>query len=451
MSSRLTSRLVRDESGIAMILVVVVIGLLTVLSVALLSAVSDEQTRSSASVRSQEAFQAAEAGLDDYLAKLIDDRGYFLHQVHAAESTRRPPSGSDVAAGNVWPYSREWTYPNGKDAWVQLANGYEYNLQITAPAPGQTATTIIATGRKIGSTTEVRAVEVQVRPSSLADFYRFSDEDVAWGTGANTYGKIYSNGQVDHDGTAYGDIYAWGGITGSVSMQNGAKKYSTSTSPSITTKISSPIDFSRFLISFSDISRAAQVGGVYLDDPTKAAWRLVFANNGTFTARACTQSGGQPVEKSTPTCGSTTTYTVPANGAVYTAQTAIVEGEVKGRVTVGSNDDIVIADDIAPITPGQDVLGLVAYNDLWIADWGPSVLTWKAAVLVQSNTWHTTSGSPGKTTMNFTGSSATKIGGGFNFTTRNYEYEEALQYLAPPWYPVLDDFLTVGLFREIPA
>jgi hypothetical protein len=447
-------RLLTDEQGIAMMLVVVATAVLGTLAVTLLQFVNDEQTRSAASVKSQEAFQAAEAGLDDYLAKLVDDRAYYLHQVHPAESTRRPASGSDVPAGSAWPasYSNSWTYPTPKNAWLALPNGYQYNLQITPPAIGQTATTILATGRKVGQTTGGRTVQVLVRPSSLADFYRFSDDDVAWGPGANTYGKIYSNGQVDHDGTAYEDIYAWGGITGSVSMQNGSKKYSTTTSPSIITKIKNPIDFSKFLVSFSDLARASQAGGYYYNDASKAAWRFVFSSGGTFTVRSCTQSGGNDVSKVAPVCGAASApQPVPANGAIYTGQTAIVEGAVDGRVTIGSDDDIVIANNIAPVTPGTDVLGLVAYNDLWIADYGPSVLTWSAAVLVQNNTWHTTGGAPNKTTMNFTGSSATKTGGGFNFNTRNYDYETALQYLSPPWFPVLDDFLVISLFREIPS
>lgn len=446
-----------DESGIAMILVVVTTVLLSVLAVALLDLVSNEQTQSHNAVQSQESFQAAEAGLDDYLAKLVDDRLYYLHQVHPAESTRRqnPPGGSDIAGGNAWPatYASKWTYPTPKDNWKTLSNGFEYNLEITPPSAGQTTTTIVATGRKVGSTTDMRSVEVQVRPSSLADFYRFSDADVPYGEGAVLGGKVYANGKVTNGDSgaviAKADIYAWGGITGNFSMQNGSKKYTTSTTPSITTKFKTKIDFSRFLVSFTDISRAAQVGGVYLNDTSKNAWKLVFSSNGTFTAQACTS--GSNVAKVVPTCGSATTYDVPTNGAIYTGQTAIVSGEVKGRVTVGSNDDIVIGDNIGPVTPGTDVLGLVAYNDLWIADYSQDPLTWQASLLVQTNTWHTTSGAPNKTTMNFTGSAATAKGGGFNFDTRNYGYDDTLQYLQPPWFPVLDDFLIIGLFREVPT
>jgi hypothetical protein len=448
-------RLAREEKGIAMALVVVTTMVLTTLAVTLLAYVIDEQDRSVAAVKSQEAFQAAEAGLDDYLAKLVDDRAYYLHEVHPAESTRRPPSGADVAGGNDWPYANVWTYPTQKNAWKALPNGFEYNLQIIPPAAGQTTTTILATGRKTGQTTGARSLQVQVRPSSLADFYRFSDENVPYGTGAILYGKVYANGQVTGPGSgsaiAYGDIYAWGGISGNFSMQNGAQKYTTTTNPSITTKIKTPIDFSRFLVSFNDLSRAAQVSNRYFDDPSKLAWRFVFANDGTFTVRSCTAGSNPDVAKAVPNCGSATTYSVPTNGAIYTGQTAIVEGQVKGRVTLGSNDDIVIANDIAPVSPGTDVLGLVAYNDLWIADYGPSTLTWVASLLVQTNTWHTTSGSPGKDTMNFTGSAATKKGGSFNFDTRNYNYDQTLQYLSPPWFPVLDDFLTISLFREVPA
>jgi len=308
--------------------------------------------------------------------------------------------------------------------------------------------------RKTGTTSGYRSVQVQVRPSSLADFYRFSDDDVPYGAGATLNGKVYANGQVTNGDSgavvANADIYAWGGVTGNFSMQNGSKKYSTSTTPSITTKFATKIDFSRFLVSFTDLSRAAQAGGVYLNDVTKNAWKLVFTNNGKFTAQACT-SGSDVAKVSPTTCTAAVQYDVPTNGAIYTGQTAIVSGQVKGRVTVGSNDDIVIGNNIAPYVAGTDVLGLVAYNDVWIADYSQDPLTWSAALLAQTNTWHTTSGAPNKNLMTFTGSAATAKGGGFNFDTRNYDYDDTLQFLQPPWFPVLDDFLVISLFREVPS
>ena len=36
-------------------------------------------------------------------------------------------------------------------------------------------------------------------------------------------------------------------------------------------------------------------------------------------------------------------------------------------------------------------------------------------------------------------------------TARDYEYDETLLYLQPPWFPTIGDSLTMLLFRELPA
>lgn len=89
-------RIGHRDDGVAMVTVVILVAFLSMVSVALIDLVSSESTRSGSAVRSNAAFQAAEAGLHDYLAKLVDDKTYYLHHVQPAESTRRPTSGADV-------------------------------------------------------------------------------------------------------------------------------------------------------------------------------------------------------------------------------------------------------------------------------------------------------------------------------------------------------------------
>ncbi len=470
--------LVREEDGIALVLVVLLVALLAGLSATLIDQVTSESGRSAKAVSSQASFEAAEAGIDDYLSKLIDDHLYYTHYVHPAEATRRDiPSGTNVVvsgsctasskpAAQTWIYPAlqmpsgvsEWSYPNGKDRWCQLSNGYEYDLQITPPSAGSTSTGIISTARPIGSTNinDRRVVQALVRPSSLTDFYRVVDGNVSWGSGASTYGKIYANGNVTHDGDAYANIYATGTITGSTTLFNGATEYTPSTSPTIQSQIKSyPINFSSFLTSLSDISRAAQLNGAgsYLNSAGITGWKLVFSSAGTYTVQSCTSAS---IATTAPTCGSATTYTVPSNGAIYSQQDVIVSGSVKGRVTVASNGNIVVGGNIAPVTPGTDVLGLDAYANVIIAGYVPQpTFTWSAAVLAQTGTWESDPSSPSHSggVMNFTGMAATADGGSFAgmFPTRNYMYDSTLLYLSPPWFPVLDSLYETTLFRELPA
>jgi hypothetical protein len=442
-----------NERGIVMPLVVFVLAMLTLMSVLLIDTVTSEVSRSGSAVRSNAAFQAAEAGVEDYIAKMVDDRLYYVHQVHPGEATRLDAGGGTAAPGAAWPHSLVWTYPNGFDNWRQLSNGYEYSLHITPPEAGSLTVKIVATGRKVGSTTDQRRVEVLIRPSSIADFQRIVNGDVNWGAGATTVGKLYANGDIDHEGIAQGHIYAEDQITGGVTMQNGAQKYDSDSSPDIRSQIKNPVNFAALLASLVDVQRASQVAGINLDNPANAAWRLTFQSGGTVNVQACSLSGGSAPEDVAPTCAAGTSYAVPINGAIYTGQTAIVSGQVNGRVTVASNDDIIVADTISYVQPGDDVLGLAAKNDVIGPRWAPNNLTWTAGVLAQSGTWRG-AGPNGlhSGTMTHIGSSTTNLGGSWTaWDTRNYSYDSNLLFLPPPWFPTIEDAYTTVLFRELPT
>jgi hypothetical protein len=212
-----------------------------------------------------------------------------------------------------------------------------------------------------------------------------------------------------------------------------------------------PISFSGFLASLVSIQNAAQNGGVYLNNTSVAAWQLIFNTNGTFTAQACQPASGQTdVAAATPVCGAATTYNVPSNGAIYSPQTVIVSGVVNGRVTVASNNNLDIGGNISYVTPGQDVLGMIAENNIVVCYWAPSNLTWTGASLAETGDWQSYNSDGSHGTMTYTGSVAT-YGGGFMtmFTTRVYNYDPNLLFLAPPWFPAVDDSYTTVLFHEV--
>ena len=475
--------LMAQEQGIAMVLVVLIGAMVTLLSFILIDQVRGESDRSVHQVYGGTSFQAAEAGVDDYVSKLVDDRLYYLHYVHPGEATRQ--SGATiVGAGGVWTAGQAWTYPNGKDAWRRLPNTsgfpcaasdplcYEYNLRVYPPDATSQFIRIVAAGRKVNAAKDLRVIETYIRPSSLADYYRVVNGDVSWGNGATTNGKIYANGNICHDGVATGDIFAEVQINppscnpDSVTLQNGAIRYDVDTNPTIRAKIPTPIDFTSFLASFSDIERASQLGGIYLDNTGVAAWRLTFNPGGTVTVHRCTPSGANHLADVSPVCNSPVTYPVPPNGAIYAVQNVSVLGQVKGRVTVASNDNIIVAGNISFVTSGQDVLGLVAKNYVWIAKYVPDPLVWSAGVISQSQTWgfgrdtnDTPPGArapwsgPAKSLMTFRGMAATEDGGSFSqmFNVRDYGYDPTFQWLPPPWFPVVEDAYTVLFFRELPS
>jgi hypothetical protein len=451
--------------------------LLSVLAVALMDVMNGEASRSRTAVKRDSAYQAAEAGVDDYISKLIDDRLYYFHFVHPGEATRQAgASGRLVGATQTWLQTdgNSWTYPQGKNAWYgspKLGNGYEYNLEVVPPSAAQPLIRILSTARPVGDTDvrDWRELEVLLRPSSVSDFQMFADADISYGAGATTYGKIYAGidgsgvaHSVNHAGISYGDIYAEKNITGATTMMNGARKYDSTTIRSI---IKTPVNFNSFLASLVDIRSAGGAGGIVLDTPTVDTWWLTFQSNGQVFVQSCTKVSGKPIGDARPTCGASTPMSIPANGAIYTGQPVIVSGVVNGRVTVGSASDVYVGGNITYAQDGDDVLGLVASHSVIVAQWVPSTLTWRAATIAQSGTWRSYGYDPQTaqneadyvgnfrlTSATFTGSTATYGGGSMSlFNTRVYQYDQSLVFLPPPWFPTIQDAYTIVISREVSA
>lgn len=467
----------RDEDGIAMVLVLGIMVLLGVLAVTLIDVMTGEASRSRAAVKRDAAFHAAEAGVDDYIAKLIDDRLYYVHFVHPAEATRLSMTSSRrVSAAQPWAQSdgSAWTYPNGKDVWFgsqQLGNGYEYNLEVFPPSQALPLIRIVSTARAVGDpdVRNWREIETLVRPSSVSDFQMVADADISYGSTATTYGKIYAGidgsnvaHSINHDGTAYGSLYAEGSLSGATRLMNGAQRYDRT---SIRTVIRNPINFNNFLASLVDIRNAAGAGGVTRDTPGVDVWWLTFDPSGTVTIQPCTRTSSRGIGDLQPTCSAGTAVPIPVNGAIYAGQPVIVSGTVNGRVTIGSASDIYVGGSLAYAQEGDDVLGLVASRSVIIPQWAPSTLDWRAATIAQSGAfrsygWDTQTrqrepnyvGDGRKALMTFTGSTATYGGGSMGlFATRVYRYDTSLLYLPPPWFPTLQDAYTIVLSREVTA
>ena len=182
----------------------------------------------------------------------------------------------------------------------------------------------------------------------------------------------------------------------------------------------------------------------------------------------CTQVGGAAVELTQPSCVSYTppgggcsagSCPVPSNGAIYVEQDTIIGGtgacacsQVKGRVTVASANNVDIGANVNPVTSGTDVIGLIASNDMIVAHWCPTNLTWSAGTIAQNGMWRSYNNDGSKGTMTFTGSTVTSDGGYMSmFDFRFYNYDPTLQYLQPPWFPAVGDPYQILLFRELPG
>ena len=71
-------------------------------------------------------------------------------------------------------------------------------------------------------------------------------------------------------------------------------------------------------------------------------------------------------------------------------------------------------------------------------------------MIAQNGARHSWNSCGCKGTATHTGSSASNQHPYMDmFQVRNYDYDTTLQYLPPPWFPVLDEAYTVALFREV--
>ncbi len=166
---------------------------------------------------------------------------------------------------------------------------------------------------------------------------------------------------------------------------------------------------------------------------------------------------GYPVANESTTVGVTTDYTC-------TRGTTFVQGTLNGQVTVAAQDDIVITGDLTYTngTNGNDVLGLVAGNNVWVyhpvrADGTnllpaasniyniqAAVLALRHSFIVQNwNLGARLSTGTAATRLNITGSLAQKFrgpvgtGNGVTASTgylKNYVYDSRLLNVQPPYF-----------------
>jgi Tfp pilus assembly protein PilX len=450
--SALRRQLVREESGFALMIAVVLMMLLATIAVAVLDQAMAESTHSRTAQTQDGSYQAAEAGLNAYMAKLLEDAIFYDHYLIGGEASRTVSgvayngSGTTDVSFMTAPVGVPWTYAS-KNVWTDptvylKGSGYQYDIEVCQPVVSGSPACggifgggtnpylrIVSTGRPVNNTDKRtwRAIELDVKPFSLTDFQMFSKASVSYGSTATTYGPVYSQGDVNHSGKALADVMAEGNVSGpSLGITPPARVYDVNTSPNIrhAPGLSTEPAFNNFLGSEQKAKPAAQASGTYLNDTTKDAFKLVFASNGTVQISSCKKAVvnnvAQDIGAVAPVCTLISAPTVPPYGAIYSEQSLIVEGTLLGRVTIVSAKDIVVSNNIT-YASSDSVLGMIASNDVVVAQYTPDTLTWHGAVIAQNGQRHSYSNDGSHSTQNFYGSTTTNGSPSMDmFRTRNY-------------------------------
>lgn len=450
----------------------------------------------------------------DYMAAGEARRTYGGSQYPATAGAN---SAGNVSLSPSWPATASWTYPStitGDPGWRTVgSSAYQYLLEIF-PNPDQPNNVrIIAVGRPTPTgaapstdTADYRAVEAEVNSLSISDFQMLSATSFSYASTSTTNGWVYATvndagtpASLTHAGTATADLFTENtSIGGNPTLVSPAREYTTTSTPSIRTVIGEPITFADLRSSNQIAPVSGGEGAIQLDaaatgitlDPTTNvpnAWWLKFLNQPTnnlqvyscmkaYTTNRWGQTTYYPVAYMQPTCTLYNTYTLN-NGPeeIYTTEDVIVSGVVDGQVTIytagggqatsgdGSyaEGDVIIGDNISYATPGSDVIGMVADQNLIIACWQPeNNLSWTGATISLNGRWEADSDSTlrpyqcttPRNNLTFTGSTAVYGGSSMTGTfrgVRTYNYDPTLRYLPPPDYPSIPSAFKIMYQRQI--
>jgi hypothetical protein len=434
--------------------------------------------------RADIAIQAADAGVNRYISRLVEDPRYYDRWVDQAEDPRVDPAGVVHPPGSPWIPGTPWTYVGPPQTQIPLQDARfgsaTYSLRISPPTVGSDIVTVQAQARvdAAGPRPQVRTVQAQIAPVSIADFQMISNKEIKYGSAATTTGKLYSAVSVNHLGVATAPVFAQQKVCsepttvecrshyyGSDVFRAGA--YDSASTPSFSDKFPTPIDFSQFTRSVNDLRDAAQHGGVYRNNPSVTAWLVQFRSDGTMRIHRATSL---KIDQALSSLSCPEIVPVPENGAVFFEQPVIVsdgsslvdacggrgprDSVVDGRVTIATPGNLYIGGNIAYETSGDDVLGLIATQSIIFTQYTPRDTTVRAATLAQNGQWITslTSYDGKHESLTYIGSQTTNQGGYASmFRTRTYGYDEVLQFLRPPFYPIIEGSWENRYWREVRA
>ena len=250
------------------------------------------------------AYQAAEAGVDDYISKLIDDRLYYVHFVHAAEATRRAAtSGRIVTATQTWQHDRRQRLDlsERQGSLVRFGEDGQW-LRVQPPDPvavrGPAARSHdrCRPARPVNDGHPRLARAPGARPPSSCPTSRCSRRQHqlrirrARPTGRSTRASTAAASSTTS--TTTGSRTAT-----STPRATYRRRDADRTARRGTTRRGhphghrNPINFASFLASLVDIQAVGSRRASTSTTRPPPGWWLTFSNNGTFTAQTCTKSG----------------------------------------------------------------------------------------------------------------------------------------------------------------
>ncbi len=401
----------KDDSGVAMPVVLVVTVMLFVFAIMILTVVSQSTFQSVRRTGHAKAMHMADAGLNAYLYELRRNPSYYL------------------SSPQLGPISLE------DGSWVVTST----------PPVGSTPLMLRATGR-IPSMNETSVVVAAVRFPTYADYMFLTDAYIPIGSAATIKGKVRSNDYIRNDGKITGVAEAVNSITGSGTF-GGGKRCPVP-----------KVDFAQVTADLTDIRTAATAAGTYLAGSGAKGYRAVVSGNTVTVSKISVLNSTTGVM----TLNTIGMYTIPHSGVMFFNDDVYVSGTYTEKLTIASSSSIYIVDNYEPANLNSTATsGLIGAQNVVVPTTFtsvPTIMRVTASLLAQNGQVYGTciSGVANnrKSKITILGSIGCKDfpyfeSGGVGWASRLYDYDERLDIDPPPMFPqIRDGSLKISTWNE---
>lgn len=453
----------KNEDGITMPLVLVFSGIFVIMLSGLTGFILLQKKVSSRRESNVQALFIAEAGLNYYRWHLAHDSSDYQD-----------------GTGGAGPYVHAYTDPQGGTL------GY-FSLEITAPQPCSTVTTITSTGWTADQPSVTRTIQAKYGKPSLAEYSFLTNSNIWFGDTEGVSGKMHSNGGIRMDGTqdslftSAKETYTCGpehGCAGGGEIKDGIWGSGIGGAAGLWQFPVPAIDYDGITADLASMKTLAQTSGHYLGPSGANGYYLKFKSNGTIDVHRVTNlrnavwghNGTDWVFESNDFTAAPKISTITlSSGAVcdegnliFVEDKVWVDGEATEKATIvaavfpdlsSTNASIVINDNLENLGSGSNQkIALIAQKDILVPLYSPDDLQIDAVLLAQkghcmryyySNSyspWHirnsiTVNGSVITNTIwtwSWVDGGGTTISG-YRNTASNYDSD--LIYNPPPYFP----------------
>lgn len=433
----------------------------------------------------EQAFQAAEAGVDYY-------RWYLAHF----------PTNYQGGNGINSPYPL-------KDKDGNTVG--QFSMTITPPSSGSTLVKIKSVGASALDLSSVRKIVTQISKPSIAEHAFAGNDAMRFGIGTEVFGSIFSNGGIRFDGLAH-NLVSSGIPAPSYYKDTDSDACTTSYSYAVHTCLSpadkiypnpilsrpdvfqagrsmgqTQIDFSGFTVDIGNLKTEASTNGFYRDAAGTGyvGYHVVLKTDGTFDLYKI--SSWQPLGYCSTQYPNTSSWSInaqtllgnyafPTDGIMFFQDNLVIDGQINGaRLTIAAAllpeptdttkyKNIIINNDLSYTNyDGTDSIGLVAQGGVDVGMISDTNLKIDGALMAQHNSvgrFYYTGYSCAyklRNELDLYGMIASYARYGFaygspatsGYSTRIIKYDANLLYAPPPDYPLTSDQYQILSWQEV--